>query len=421
MKISRFASRFDMNSGIVQLMEDLGSAMSENKDMLMMGGGNPSHIPEVQSFFHDKMQRVLDRPAEFAHMIGDYDSPQGDKPFLEAIAELLKKENGWDISSKNIALTAGSQAGFFLLFNIFAGECTDGVKRQILLPMAPEYIGYSDVGLSDEMFIARKPDIETFDDHTFKYHVNFDELNNDQKFNDNIGAICVSRPTNPTGNVITDSEVKHLSKLAEENDIPFIIDNAYGMPFPDIIFSEATSFWNDNTILCMSLSKIGLPGVRTGIIIANEEIISTVTRMNAVLNLSVGSVGPTLAHDLVTSGEISRLSSTVIKPYYQNKSELAQELFHHELAGVDYYIHKSEGAIFLWLWFPGLPISSEVLYQRLKQRGVLIISGHHFFPGLESDWQHKHECIRVTYSMDKNIIKEGIRIIAEEVKKAYSL
>ena len=380
-----------------------------------MGGGNPSHIPEVQQFFHDKMQRILDRPAEFAHMIGDYDSPQGDKPFIEAIAELLNEENGWDITSNNVALTAGSQAGFFLLFNIFAGECTDGIKRQILLPMAPEYIGYSDVGLSDEMFIARKPDIETFDDHTFKYHVNFDNLN----INENIGAICVSRPTNPTGNVITDAEVKHLSELAEQNDIPFIIDNAYGIPFPNIIFTEATSYWNDNTILCMSLSKIGLPGVRTGIIIANEEIISTVTRMNAVLNLSVGSVGPALAHDLVTSGEISRLSRTVIKPYYQNKSELAQELFHHELAGLDYYIHKSEGAIFLWLWFPGLPITSEVLYQRLKQRGVLIISGHHFFPGLVSDWQHKHECIRVTYAMDKDVIHEGIKIIAEEVKKAY--
>jgi valine--pyruvate aminotransferase len=396
-------------------MDDLGDALSTNKDMLMMGGGNPSHIPEVQQFFHDKMQRILDRPAEFAHMIGDYDSPQGDKPFIEAIAELLNEENGWDITSNNVALTAGSQAGFFLLFNIFAGECTDGIKRQILLPMAPEYIGYSDVGLSDEMFIARKPDIETFDDHTFKYHVNFDNLN----INENIGAICVSRPTNPTGNVITDAEVEHLSQLAEKNDIPFIIDNAYGIPFPNIIFTEATSYWNDNTILCMSLSKIGLPGVRTGIIIANEEIISTVTRMNAVLNLSVGSVGPALAHDLVTSGEITRISRTVIKPYYQNKSELAQEFFHHELAGLDYYIHKSEGAIFLWLWFPGLPITSEVLYQRLKQRGVLIISGHHFFPGLVSDWQHKHECIRVTYAMDKDVIHEGIKIIAEEVKKAY--
>ncbi len=405
-----------MNSGIVQLMDDLGNALSENKDMLMMGGGNPSHIPEVQQFFHDKMQRVLDRPAEFAHMIGDYDSPQGDKPFLEAIAELLSKENGWDINSNNVALTAGSQAGFFLLFNIFAGECTDGIKRQILLPMAPEYIGYSDVGLSDDMFIARQPVIETFDDHTFKYHVNFDNLN----INENIGAICVSRPTNPTGNVITDTEVQHLSQLAEKNGIPFIIDNAYGLPFPNIIFTQATPLWNDNTVLCMSLSKIGLPGTRTGIVIANEGIISIITRMNAVLNLSIGSVGPTLAHDLVTSGEITRLSKTVIKPYYQNKSKFALELFHHELAGLDYYIHKSEGAIFLWLWFPGLPISSEVLYQRLKERGVLIISGHHFFPGLTGDWQHKHECIRVTYSMDKNIIQEGVKIIAEEVKKAYN-
>ena len=404
-----------MNSGIVQLMDDLGNALSTNKDMLMMGGGNPSHIPEVQQFFHDKMQRILDRPAEFAHMIGDYDSPQGDKLFLEAIAELLNKENDWNLTYRNVALTAGSQAGFFLLFNIFGGKCTDGVNRQILLPMAPEYIGYSDVGLSDGMFIARKPDIETFDGHTFKYHVNFDKLN----INQNIGAICISRPTNPTGNVITDTEVEHLSELAEKNGIPFIIDNAYGIPFPNIIFTKATPLWNDNTVLCMSLSKIGLPGTRTGIVIANEEIISIITRMNAVLNLSIGSVGPTLVHDLVTSGEISRLSKTIIKPYYQNKSILALELFHHELAGLDYYIHISEGAIFLWLWFPSLPITSEDLYQRLKERGVLIISGHHFFPGLECDWQHKHECIRVTYSMDKNVIQEGVRIIAEEVKKAY--
>ena len=404
-----------MNSGIVQLMEDLGYALSENKDMLMLGGGNPSHIPEVQQFFHDKMQRVLDRPVEFAHMVGDYDSPQGDKPFLDAIAELLNTENDWNLSFKNVALTAGSQAGFFLLFNIFAGECTDGIKRQILLPMAPEYIGYSDVGLSDEMFIARQPEMETFDDHTFKYHVNFSALN----INDNIGAICVSRPTNPTGNVLTDFEIEHLLELAEENGIPFIIDSAYGMPFPNMIFSEVTSIWNDNTIFCMSLSKIGLPGTRTGIVIASEEIINIITRMNAVLNLSIGSVGPTLAYDLVTSGEITRLSKTIIKPYYQNKSKLALELFHHELVGLDYYIHKSEGAMFLWLWFPDLPITSEILYQRLKGRGVLIISGHHFFPGLGGDWRHKNECIRVTYSMDENIIEQGVKIIAEEVKKAY--
>ena len=35
-------------------------------------------------------------------------------------------------------------------------------------------------------------------------------------------------------------------------------------------------------------------------------------------------------------------------------------------------IHKPEGAIFLWLWFKDLPITTELLYQRLKKRGVFL-------------------------------------------------
>ena len=83
-----------------------------------------------------------------------------------------------------------------------------------------------------------------------------------------VGAICCSRPTNPTGNVLTDGEMARLDALAQEHGIPLIIDNAYGMPFSNIIYSDVTLNWHENIILCFSLSKICLPGVRTGIIIA---------------------------------------------------------------------------------------------------------------------------------------------------------
>ena len=77
--------------------------------------------------------------------------------------------------------------------------------------------------------------------------------------------------------------------------------------------------------------------------------------------------------------------------------------------------------MFLWLWFEGLPITSLELYERLKKRGVLVISGHYFFPGLEGDaWQHKNECLRVTYSQDERQVAEGITRIAEEVRRAFS-
>jgi valine--pyruvate aminotransferase len=396
-------------------MEDLGDAMAGDQDVLMLGGGNPAHIPEVLAFFQDRMQRIIEKPAEFARIIGNYDPPKGDKQFIVALSDLFRREYGWDVGPENIALTAGSQAGFFMLFNMLAGEFENGERKHILLPMAPEYIGYAEQGLTDDLFIAKKPEIETFDDHTFKYHLALDDLVIDKT----IGAICVTRPSNPTGNVLTDEEVERLSELADENNIPLIIDNAYGMPFPNIVFTEANLYWNENTILCMSLSKLGLPGMRTGIVIANEEIIDAIGKFNGIINLALGSFGPALALDMVTSGEIINLSNTVIKPYYQRKAERAMSLLKQELKGVEFYIHKAEGALFLWLWLPGLTIGSEELYERLKQRGVLVLSGHYFFPGLKEDWQHKHECLRITYSMNDEVVSAGIKIIAEEVKKAF--
>ena len=413
MNLSKFARRFSEHSGIILLMDDMAGAMAGGQDVLMLGGGNPAHIPEVQAFFRERMQHILDTPGEFARVVGDYDPPQGNMKFLEAIADLLNREYGWRLTAENVALTTGSQSAFFLLFNMFAGEFADAGARKILLPMAPEYIGYGDVGLTEGIFQTCRPTLEQLPGHTFKYHVDFDHLNVD----DSIGAICVSRPTNPTGNVLTDSEVAQLMAIAAARDLPLIIDNAYGMPFPSIIFTEAELDWNRNIILSMSLSKLGLPATRTGILVARADIIKAISNINGVLTLAPESTGPALAYDLVRSGQITEISQTLIRPYYQQKAQKAIAQLHEELAGVDYFIHKAEGAIFLWLWFPGLPVSSQELYQRLKQRGVLIIPGHYFFPGLDDDpWQHKQECIRMTYSMSDEVVREGIKIIAEEVK-----
>jgi valine--pyruvate aminotransferase len=415
MKLSTFGERFTRGAGILQLMEDLGSALAEG-DMLMLGGGNPSHIPEVQALFRARMERILETPGAFERLIGNYDAPQGEERFAEALAELFRREYGWTVGPENIALTSGSQLSFFILFNLFAGEFGDGKRKKILLPMAPEYIGYADLGLTPDFFTAPRPIIDRLDPHTFKYRVDFDAL----AVTEDIGAICVSRPTNPTGNVLTDAEVERLAGLAQAHDVPFIIDNAYGMPFPGIIFTEARPIWNESMICCMSLSKVGLPGARTGIIVARREVIEAVASVNAILSLAPGGFGPALALDMVKTGEIIRISETLIRPYYLTRAQQTVAWVNEEFIGCDYRVHKPEGALFLWLWFPDLPITSAELYDRLKQRGVLVVSGHYFFPGLREAWRHQQECIRVTYSQDPDVVKKGIKIIAEEVKKAYA-
>jgi valine--pyruvate aminotransferase len=415
MKVSRFGRKIAETSGIGQLMEDLGIAYTQGRDILMLGGGNPARIPAVERHIRAGMEKLLADGETFERAIGNYSPPAGDREFIKAVSRLLRNELGWDIRPENVALTNGSQTAFFILFNIFAGDFEGRTRRKILFPLAPEYIGYCDVSLEDDLFVANKPHIEHIDDHLFKYHVDFDKID----VTSEIGAICVSRPTNPTGNVLTDAEIERLSELACENDIPLIIDNAYGMPFPNIIFTEAKAIWNEHTIFCMSLSKLGLPALRTGIVIASEEIITMVSRMNAVMSLAPGSIGAAMVIDMVRSGDIINLSRDVITPYYREKARTTLEQVYKELDGTDFHVHKPEGAFFLWLWFPNMPITDGELYERLKTRGVLIVPGHYFFPGLKEDWRHKNECIRVNYSQDEKIVSAGIKIIADEVKRAY--
>lgn len=415
MQFSCFGKKLSGDAGIVTLMDDLGDALRTNPDMIFMGGGNPARIPAMEEAFADALQQTLNDPQQAQQLLGVYQPPQGDVDVLDALAAMLNKEYGWPLTREHIALSNGSQSAFFILFNLFAGECENGIKKQIQFPLAPEYLGYSDLGLSDDFFTATRPAIEMLDDNFFKYHVDFTQL----KITERTGALCVSRPTNPTGNVISDDELQHIDELAQQYDVPLIVDGAYGTPFPNILFADIKPYWNANTILVLSLSKLGLPGARTGIVIANPHVINAFAKANTILNLACGNFGPALARNLLQDGKILKLSREIVAPFYRERMEKAVAIFKKHLGNLPYRIHKPEGAIFLWLWFKDLPISSEELYQRLKARGVLVISGHHFFPGLDDNWQHSQECIRVTYCQDVEIVEKGAVIIADEVKKLF--
>lgn len=416
MKFSRFADRYRQLTGTVQLMEDLGAARRAQGPVYMLGGGNPAHIPEAEALFREGFHAILADSDRFGRMVGEYDTPQGSPDLLAALATLLRDRFGWQVGAENIAITNGSQSSFGLLFNALGGVYEDGTHRPILLPITPEYVGYTDVGLGEgPLFEGHRPDIERLDDGLFKYRVNFEDLRIDDRY----GAVCVSRPTNPTGNVITDQELHRLSERCQQAGIPLIIDGAYGLPFPSMIFTEATPLWNENTILCLSLSKLGLPGLRTGIVVAAPALIEIIRNANAINSLAPGRVGPELVAPLISNGALLDLCEQTIKPYYRQRVEHALGLVRHHMADVPVHVHRPEGALFLWLWFEGLPITSAELYQQLVQRGVYIIPGHHFYPGMETDWRHCHECIRVNYAAPEACVERGLEIIAEVVRNAY--
>ena len=196
-------------------------------------------------------------------------------------------------------------------------------------------------------------------------------------------------------------------------DRPLIIDCAYGAPFPGIVFVPARPYWNENIVYCLSLSKLGLPGVRTGIVIARTEVIA------ATVQLAVGSVGPVIVREMVRSREILSLSREKIMPYYRDRAQACVEWLKAELNGLPYRIHQPEGAIFLWLWLQKCPNTSDEIYTQLKDAGVFVMSGHHFFPGINHDWPHRHECLRISFAMDEGTVRRGIRKIGSVIRSAY--
>src|SRR5690554_505465 len=343
MKLSAFGRKFTADAGITSLMDDLGNAMASGEGMIMMGGGNPGHIPEVQQRVQEILADMAADEGQVRRLVGIYDPPQGEKQFIASLAELLNSEYGWGLKPENIALTNGSQAAFFMLFNMFGGDYGNGQRKHILLPLAPEYIGYADAGLEPGLFHAVQPDISFTDAHEFKYRVDFEAV----EVTGETGAICVSRPTNPTGNVVTDEELARLESLARQHDIPLIVDGAYGTPFPSLLFVDAQPTWNEQIILCLSLSKLGLPAARTGIVIATEPVIQPLCGNQAIMHLASGSVGAMVAEPLVRSAEILSLDRDVVCTSYKTQVVREVEAF-REAMGEDScrrYIHKAEGAM----------------------------------------------------------------------------
>ncbi|HCN28853.1 MAG TPA: valine--pyruvate transaminase [Verrucomicrobiales bacterium] len=402
-------------SGIQELMDDLGGALALHPEMRMLGGGQPAAIQCVQEIWRSRIAEMLADESTLDRALLNYDPPGGNPLFREAMAAFLRRECGWEVSLDNIAVLPGGQTAFFLLFNLLAGE-TEGGKKRVIFPLMPEYIGYANQGLSADMLSGREPLIEMRGAHEFKYRVDFDRL----RVTSDTAALCVSCPANPSGNVLTDEEFDRLYEIALCHDIPLMLDNAYGHPFPGVIHTDFRPVWRPGMIFSISLSKLGLPGLRTSVVVADAPVVHALRNMNAIVSLANGNLGQAMLMPFLADDRLIRLGREVIRPFYQKRSEFTRQVLADSLGdSVPWAVHSLEGAFFLWLWLKDSPVPSGELYQRLKARKVLVVPGHYFAFGMDGEWRHPQECLRITCSQPEAVVREGIEILADEVRRMW--
>lgn len=418
--LTQFGDCMSHLTGVRAIMKDIKETLQAGigQEYINLSPGNPVILPEVEQLWRDYTEELL-ASSNYGNVVCRYGDSQGYEPLIEAVQKDFNRRYGLNLTHRNILITPGSQTLYFFAANAFGGYTTSGKLKQIILPLSPDYTGYGGLTLTPEALFAYKPalDIDAAA-HRFKYRPDFSKL----KITEDTGCVLFSRPCNPTGNVLTDDEVKKIADLAAPYDVPVLIDSAYAPPFPALNFTEMTPMFGENILHCMSLSKAGLPGERVGIAIGDEKWIHALECFQTNMCIHSSRYGQAIAARAIETGTLAEIATTVIRPYYQKKFDVVESSIEQAMPkDLPWFLHRGEGAIFAWLWLQDLPITDWELYQQLKQVGVIVVPGSSFFPGLREEWAHKQQCIRISLTATDQEIEIGIQRLAKVVEQVYSV
>ena len=138
-------------------------------------------------------------------------------------------------------------------------------------------------------------------------------------------AIIINSPHNPTGSVLTESQVKKIYEIAEEFDLILISDEVYGR----MIFSDSPSGFHSpskydkclkRTILVHSLSKTyAMTGWRIGAVTGPEKIIS---KMSLLYETITSCTAPFIQYAAIEAMINSNQETYEMLSQYQKRRDL---------------------------------------------------------------------------------------------------
>lgn len=156
---------------------------------------------------------------------------------------------------QNILVTNGATQALSLILGDFPG------KRGTIICQSPTFIGIASLmeryGYEICYLAGRNSFIEQLSEN----------------ITDDVAAIYVNTPNNPTGYILDQQEMNALVELAQRHDIKLIIDAVYeDFVFDDVPFSLPACKEIDQVYLMNSMSKnYGLPGLRIGWVVSTES------------------------------------------------------------------------------------------------------------------------------------------------------
>lgn len=219
---------------------------------------------------------------------------------------------------------------------------------------------------------------------------------------------------NPTGVSYSIEKKKRILDLAEIYDF-YIIEDDY---LSELIYENSLEYvpfkWldkNDRVIYIKSFSKIFLPGIRLGYLVAPEVFSETLQNSKHNTDITTSSLMQRALELYISSNKwkknIKNLNDEYIKRYTHLKTILDSEFkdmltYNDPKGGLNFYITLKDE----------FKINTKELFIKLKKKNVYITPGAMFFTS-QNDGQ---DSFRIAfYQTDKEKIEKGMKILKEEL------
>jgi len=226
-----------------------------------------------------------------------YTPASGTLALKKAICEKLEKDNGLTYKPTQIVVSNGAKHS---LVNTFMAILNEG--EEVIIP-APFWVSYPEmVKIAGGVPVM----IETKEKDNFK--VTPEQI--EAAITPKTKAIIINSPSNPTGMIYSEEELKNIASLAVEKNIYVISDEIYEKLIYDGYTHKSIASFNekikDLTIIVNGMSKsYAMTGWRIGYTASNEKIAKMMNSLQSHATSNPCSISQIAAQTALEGGDAS--------------------------------------------------------------------------------------------------------------------
>ncbi|ADD66919.1 aminotransferase class I and II [Denitrovibrio acetiphilus DSM 12809] len=363
------------------IVMDILQRANEIGDCIHFEVGQPDMAPSGGVL--DGMREALD-DGQFP-----YTPAKGIMPLREKISDFYKQYYRVQVSPERVMLTVGTSGAFLIAYSILVDI---GEKLAFTDPGYPCYKNYSYVLGIDPVMIPVGAE------------TNYQMTAGMLAEHENVKAVQISSPCNPTGNLYGKENLLGLIEYCKSKDIGFISDEIYhGLVYSGVKEHTALEF-SDDAIVINGFSKyFCMPGARLGWMILPEKLV----RPAEVVMQNLFISAPTMSQ----IGCVHAFDYKFLEDY-KAEYEKRRDFLYNELKSIFKIDVVPEGAFYIWADISEYSDDCYNFALELLENARIAVT-----PGVDFGRNNTGKYIRFAYTRNIEHMAEGIRRLKEYLKQ----